>query len=147
MKRKSFRRNVLLSIVTLPLLFSCSLNETDSYSSSNEMDYSFYYSCKDSMKGIDIFCWKNGEWYSGILPGTNRLKTVEEVELLQENLPCPLKEMAKILSSYSEETRECAFVRIVSIPPTTGEVIGLPDIDGNEEYVYVYSQLGLPMPN
>ena len=35
----------------------------------------------ESMKGYELYSWeKDGEWYFSILVGTNRLKTLEEIQ-------------------------------------------------------------------
>ena len=98
------------------------------------------------MKGIEIYCWeKVGAWECCLMPGTNRLKTVEEVRYLQENYPCPIAQMKIILQSYSEEEREYAYVAIVSTPPVQSELAHSYDEHERNEakYLEVYTLLGL----
>ena len=142
-----FKKRILFFLLVLPFISSCS-STSISTGSSSKLDYSLYYSYKTNMKGIEIYCWENEDyWYSGILPGTNRFKSVEEVEWLQENLPCPLNEMAKILATYSEETLKYAPVRIVSIPPKELEITSnINEQNKIDEYKYVYGKLVLNMP-
>ena len=65
---------------------------------------------------------KEASRYSGLLPGTNRLKTVDEVERLQDNLPCPINKMCEILDTILEEyEKKYSFVYIVSVPPKVEE--------------------------
>ena len=69
-------------------------------------EFAPYYEYVGNMKGIEIYCWeKDGAWECCLMPGTNRLKMVEEVRYLQENYPCPIAQMKIILQSYSEEER------------------------------------------
>ena len=63
---------LLLNIVTLT---SCKSNDLN--------DYSLYYSYSGEGKGLEVYCRKKeASWYSGLLPGTNRLKTVPRYERL-----------------------------------------------------------------
>ncbi len=144
-----FKKRILFFLLVLPFISSCSsISSSASTSISTKLDYALYYSYKTNMKGIEIYCWENEDyWYSGILPGTNRFKSVEEVEWLQENLPCPLDEMAKILATYSEEMLKYAPVRIVSIPPKELEITSnINEQNKIDKYKYVYGKLGLNMP-
>lgn len=86
---------------------------------------------------------RRGEsWYSGLLPGTNRLKEVEEVEWLQDNLPCPIAKMSEILDTIlEEEEKEYTFVCIVSTPPKSEELRHEPD--ESETLQWLRGQLGL----
>lgn len=107
--------------------------------SNDDEKFGVYYSYKDNLKGIEVYCWeKNDSWYSGILPGTNRLKTVSEVQWLQDNLPCPISQMEKILKTYDDSD---IYVCIVSIPPTDDELEHKEDT--SETYYWLIDQLGL----
>lgn len=109
---------LLLNIVTLT---SCKSNDLN--------DYSLYYSYIGEGKGLEVYCWKKeASWYSGLLPGTNRLKTVDEVERLQDNLPCPINKMCEILDTILEEyEKKYCFVYIVSVPPKVEELNHAPN--------------------
>lgn len=104
---------LLLNIVTLT---SCKSNDLN--------DYSLYYSYSGEAKGLEVYCRKKEAfWYSGLLPGTNGLKTVDEVQWLQDNLPCPINKMCEILDTILEENeKEYCFVYIVSVPPKAEEL-------------------------
>jgi len=107
-------------------------------------DYTPYYSYKENLKGIEVYCWENyNSWYAGILPGTNRLKTTDEVKWLQNYLPCPFSKMNGILKTYPDDG--CTFVCIVSIPPKEEELTHDTQLiyDKIDTYKWVYDQLGL----
>ena len=112
---------LLLNIVTLT---SCKSNDLN--------DYSLYYSYSKEVKGLEVYCWKKeASWYSCLLPGTNRLKTVDEVQWLQDNLPCPINKMCEILDTILEENeKEYCFVCIVSVPPKAEELNHVPNDNG-----------------
>lgn len=127
---------LLLNIVTLT---SCKSNDLN--------DYSLYYSYSGEGKGLEVYCWeKETSWYSGLLPGTNRLKTVDEVQWLQDNLPCPINKMCEILDTILEENeKEYCFVCIVSVPPKVEELNHVPN--DNEILRWLREQLDLlPTP-
>ena len=109
-------------------------------------EFAPYYEYVGNMKGIEIYCWeKDGAWECCLMPGTNRLKMVEEVRYSQENYPCPIAQMKIILQSYSEEEREYAYVAIVSTPPVQSELAHSYDEHERNEakYLEVYTLLGL----
>lgn len=107
---------IFLLLLNMVALSSCKSNDNN--------DYSLYYSYSGEGKGVEVYCWeKDDSWYSGLLPGTNRLKTPEEVQWLQDNLPCPINKMREILDTILEEKeKEYSFVCIVSIPPKVEEL-------------------------
>ena len=127
---------LLLNIVTLT---SCKSNDLN--------DCSLYYSYSGEGKGLEVYCWKKeASWYSGLLPGTNRLKTVDEVQRLQDNLPCPINKMCEILDTILEENeKEYCFVYIVSVPPKVEELNHSPN--DSETLRWLREQLDLlPTP-
>ena len=106
-----------------------------------------YYSYSGEGKGLEVYCWqKEASWYSGLLPGTNRLKTVDEVEWLQDNLPCPINKMCEILDTILEENeKEYCFVYIGSVPPKVEELNHAPN--DSETLRWLREQLDLlPTP-
>lgn len=129
----------LEKIVFIPLvfLFGCTESNYDSY------DYALYKSYKGSMKGVEIYCWNDSDaWYSGLLPGTNRIKSAEEVNYLQNNLPCPLKTMKEILSDYNKDE-----IGLICITTKPVEVLDYLITEKNiNEYHYVCEQLGIDFP-
>lgn len=131
-----------LKLLFLPLILTslCGCGNND--------DYSLYYSYKGNLKGIEVYCWDNGKaWYSGILMGTNRAKSIDEVQWLQDNLPCPLNKMRKILKYYSDEEVNSARIVVVSVPPLSKEFSGMITEENIDEYTYVCEQLDIQFPN
>lgn len=126
-----------LVLIPLVFLFGCSESNYESY------DYTLYESYKGNMKGVEVYCWNDSDvWYSGLLPGTNRIKYAEEVNYLQNNLPCPLKKMKEILNDYNKD--EIGLICITTKPVETLDyLITEKNID---EYVYVCEQLGIDFP-
>lgn len=56
-----------------------------------------------AMKGLELYVWKADNHFEfGILPGTNRLKTAEEVEGLKE-YPLNLEHTKEYLGKYDKE--------------------------------------------
>lgn len=120
----------------------------------NQEKYALYYSYIDNdpshAAGVfEIYCWESLDgWECGILPTTSRLKYPDEVEWMQDNLPCPLNTMKEILRSYPDRTRKCSTVYVVSIPPKEEELthdtaLVLKD---KETYRMLYKKLGIPIP-
>lgn len=109
-------KSVFLLLLSMVALSSCKSN--------NNNDYSLYYSYSGEGKGVEVYCWEKGNsWYSGLLPGTNRLKKIEEVQWIQDNLPCPINKMREILDTIlEEEEKKHTFVCIVSTPPKDEEL-------------------------
>lgn len=128
---------LLLALLLIVIFLSdCGIKERSGLSSS---DYSLYYSYKEELKGVEVYCWKSdGAWYSGILPGTNRKHSLNEIRWIQENLPCPLNEMKKILESYDDKI---GFVCIVDNPAL--DIDYAITADNKNEYIYVYDKLGI----
>ena len=119
----------------------------------NQEKYSLYYSYGDVPShitwGVEIYCWESLDgWESGILPITSRCKTPEEVEWLQDNLPCSINVMKDILSSFSNERRNNSEVFVVSIPPKEEELTHDSDLilNNKETYRMLYKRLGISIP-
>ena len=127
--------NYMLFVLTLPLFMTCCTPK-------QEHDYTDYY----DLSSVEVYCWKENDiWYSGALEMTDRTKTPDEVKWLQDNLPCPLDTMKSILHTYSSQSREYAFVCIVSVPPNEEELTHDVQLIYNQinTYRWVYNQLGL----
>ena len=109
-------------------------------------DYSIYYNL-DTFKGLEVYCWEidDGEWRCGLMPGTNRNKTDEEIAFLQNEYPCSLKEMNKILKTYSDEDRISAVVLVVDYPQKedNSSYVYYQPSEFPEKYTHLYSELGL----
>lgn len=125
--------SLLLAVI---FLSDCYVKESGLSSS----DYSLYYSYGGNMKGVEVYCWKSdGAWFSGLLSGTNRKASLDEIRWIQENLPCPLNEMKKILESYADD--KIGAVLIVDNPVL--DIDYAITADNKNEYVYVYDRLGI----
>lgn len=132
-KNKRILFLVMLSLLSL-VCVSCSNNQ--------EKEYEIYY----NLGTIEVYCWNNNDkWFSGALVGTSITKTPDEVKWLQTNLPCPLNTMKEILQTYSDQSRDSAFVCIVSIPPKQEELTHDTQLiyDQIDTYMWLYDQLGL----
>lgn len=132
---------VLLGVLLSFVMLSCGCNK---------YDYSEYYNLP-TFKGLEIYCWKTdgGEWKCGAMPGTNRLKSGNEIAFLQEKLPCPLSEMNKILMTYSEEERKYIIVYAVDYPYEKSDALNFKykkEEDIPKTYIYLYNELGLKVP-
>ncbi|MBR6290817.1 MAG: hypothetical protein IKR53_05170, partial [Clostridia bacterium] len=68
-------------------------------------------------KGLELYAWKTdaGEWECGVMMGTNRNKTAEEIGALK---PASLQEMREILASYDIPSED---VFISYVPRTVEE--------------------------
>ena len=114
---------VLLMILGISLIGCNNVQNDLSKDTLSYPEYEEYYKYKGAFKGVEIYCFeKDGKYYSILMPGTNRLKSVGEVKELQDNLPCPVEIMKEILATYSEDDRKNVFVTIVSNPPTEAEL-------------------------
>ena len=139
-------------------LVSCSYSTTNredalierkiSYENTEEAmskyDYSPYYNTK-GMKGTEVYCWEIEEniWRCGAMLGTNRNKTLDELLWMQNDLPCTLKKMNEILSTYTDEERRG--ITLYEIPyPMTVEIYNTSFLNYNSENLpFLVSELGL----
>ena len=130
-------KKFLLIIVSLliPLCF-CGCTE--------KADYSPYYNLS-TFKGLEVYCWEidDGEWKCGLTSGTNRYKSVEEIAFLQNEYPCPLKEMKKILQTYPEQVRKDTVVIVVDYPQTGDFYNYYKPSEIPDTYNFLYTALGL----
>ena len=127
-------KNIFKALTLCLLLTSCS----DNY------DYTPYYNAK-GMKGTEVYCWeiKENTWRCGAMSGTNRNKSLDELQYLQNDLPCTLKNMKKILSTFTDEERNN--VSIATIPyPITEDNFEIVTFNPNNEITsYLIKELGL----
>ncbi len=112
-------------------------------------DYSRYYHAV-SMKGTEIYCWQitKGVWRCGALPGTNAMKTLDVMLWMQNDLPCTLQKMKKIISTYPYETHGYIAVFDVPYPMTEESLFDLystnrGDYYNSENIEYLNWRLGL----
>ena len=89
----------MLSVFTLVFVLAACGNES---TAEEKLRHRFpeYYDLSTA-KGLEVYVWKTSEnaYSCGVLPGTNRVKTDEEIEDLAAN-GATIEEMKTILSSY-----------------------------------------------
>lgn len=125
----------------LPLMLtscSSSLGEMNE-SNQNYMYYSefidFYDIPVGAGKGLEMYVWeKDSLWYAGLLPGTNRLKIIDEIITLQQKA-YPIEILKEIFSSYPEYDRYWCSMFIVSNPPQEHE---LNHVVNKQDPDYIY---------
>lgn len=108
------RHSVALSLLSLPLALSaCAGNNTPVY---HEEYWMYYY-----LGSVELYCWKiEDDWFGGLMRNTSILKTVEQIERLQE-IACPISILKDIFwtnPDYSEHVWVC----VVSVPPLQNEL-------------------------
>lgn len=119
---------LLISLASLSL-FSCS----------EKYDYTLYYEAA-SMKGTEVYCWQisPGIWRCGAIYGTNRLKTLDEILHMQNDLPCTLGKMKKIIKTFEYENKK-DHVWAIDVPyPITQEV--MEELYNDNSYKYYESE-------
>ena len=77
----------------------------------------------DTMKGLEVYLWQDadGEYMCGVLSGTNRNKTFEEINSLIHN-GATVEQMKVILSSYNIDKDEIQIIPI-NISETYFEIL------------------------
>ena len=79
---------------------------------------------EDPMKGIEIYCWQDGdEWKCGGTVGTNRMKTDEEIRALQV---VTIPQMKRILEKKG--LTDCFHVMLVDL---SGDEVVYLDVEEN----------------
>lgn len=134
MKKRLFAIMAMLSCV---LALSCNSIKVDE-------KYNLYY--HQDGKGIEVYVWNGESGYECVLvSGTNRIKGVDEIQKLQDELPCPIDVMHEILKSY-ENINEIAYVALVSNPVKQEELnrqYDVSELESNEEFLDVLTKLGI----
>ena len=117
---------LLLTVLLAASLFSCS---TPIYPGLPDIS-------EDPMKGIEIYCWQDGdEWKCGGTVGTNRMKTDEEIRALQV---VTIPEMKRILERKG--LTDCFVVRLVDL--SGDEVVYLDFEENMTQIATLEMQLG-----
>lgn len=134
------KKSLFIALMLPLMLTSCSssLGEMKE-SNQNYMYYSefidFYDIPVGAGKGLEMYAWeKDSLWYAGLLPGTNRLKTIDEIITLQQKA-CPIEILKEIFSSYPEYDRYWCSMFIVSNPPQEHE---LNHVVNKQDPDYIY---------
>ena len=92
------------------------------------------------MKGTEVYCWQisPGIWRCGAIYGTNRLKTLDEILHMQNDLPCTLGKMKKIIKTFEYENKK-DHVWAIDVPcPITQKVI--EELYNDNSYKYYESK-------
>lgn len=151
-KKKFINVLFMLGIVCLTGCNSIGVNMTKKTDTENKVqvieEFNDYYQYKDSMKGIEIYVWydnKISNWNCVLTGGTNRLKSVDEIKKLQDELPCPIDTMKEIVKYYHEYF-SLPYIAIVSNPPTVDELSHSKTIEqmkNDNDFLDVLSKLGI----
>ena len=122
-------KKILFSLLTILLAFSLFSCSTPIYPGLPDIS-------EDPMKGIEIYCWQDGEeWKCGGTEGTNRMKTDEEIRALQV---VTIPQMKKILEQKG--LTNCFHVILVDL---SGDEVVYLDIEENlTQIATLESQLG-----
>lgn len=146
MFKKRFINAVLL--FGMFCLTGCNINMNHKNQVKIIEEFKDYYQYTDSLKGIEIYAWRDNEvsdWNCVLTYGTNRLKTVDEIKKLQDELPCPIDTMKEIVKFYHDYF-PCPDVTIVSNPPTQEELSRSTTIEqmkNDDDFLDVLSKLGI----
>ena len=129
----------IMAMLFCVLALSCNSKNVDE-------KYEEYYKYQDSLKGIEIYVWKEEHGFECVLTsGSNRIKSVDEIKKLQDELPCPIDVMKEILKSY-KDVNDKTYVALVSNPVKQEELCHLEnasDLKENEEFLEVLVKLGI----
>lgn len=116
-------------------------------------NYSSYYDIVSKGGGApNIFCWQTEEyeWECGAVGCINMNVPFKQIQYMQDEQPCSLKMMNKILRSYTKEVRQNIKVYVIAYHITEQEymdsyymsVYDEPDVEIAE---FLYAELGLPV--
>ncbi len=103
-------------------------------------DNTYYH--ESAFKGLEVYCWQqDNNWVAGLMGGTNRYKTADEVNNL---FPVTLNEMKTILNIY-EKDKDYTRIVVVSRPCLQAEIDNsYTYIDSHPQtYSFLISELGL----
>lgn len=135
------KRCLLTLFLLLTFFFPCGNSDTV-FAAKDKETYEIYLNLS-GFKGLELYCYKiEGAWYSSLMQGTNRLKSAEEINYLQENYPCPIRTMKAVLATYKDVKPygENMYVGIfiVSFLATEEEMenIHTPKNQENEGFIY-----------
>lgn len=108
--------------------------------------YEYYQYCLYGLfKGIEIYYYKdlNDEYKFVMMSGTNRFKSVNEVQSLIDNESMNMNILKDIISYASEDVRNNTFLYKISNPVTYEELTHAYDPSTLEEDTLLYIELGL----
>ncbi|MDE7440024.1 MAG: hypothetical protein K2N23_05920 [Clostridia bacterium] len=118
-------------------------------------DYTpYYHMVSKGGGGPNIYAWQvdDGSWRCAAFHDLNRGISEEELAYFQNELPCPLKEMRKILNTYSDVARENTIIFVVRyIKETSDSNKFFSELTSDkaipETYRFLYRELGLQIPD
>lgn len=149
---RSIRRYLTALFLPLPMLMGCSSASQNTVPF--HPGYETYYSRSASENPLGVYAWQiDDEWYTGIYALTmSTLPRSSMVQILQDEMPCPLEIMKDILQlnrAASEMYRgywSRPSLFIVSTPPTDEECIGQANTPEEMPYTYIYLFMALGIP-
>lgn len=140
------KKGLLLGALLLGSIFVTGCNNNQTQVKIDEKFQESYLE-QNSLKGIEVYVWEveNDGFNCVLMSGTNRIKTVDEIKKLQDELPCPITVMKEILKTY-EDVNEITYVALVSNPVKQEELNHEHDTDelkSNEKFQKVLASLGI----
>ncbi len=116
------KKIIILSFTVIILIFGLSSCTSNRSIDRLRQDYPQYFDL-GTFKGLEVYVWEteSGEYSCGVLEGTNRNKTNEEISNLAKNC-ISFSEMKIILSSYGIDNEETTIIHIKN-PLTQYEII------------------------
>jgi hypothetical protein len=134
------KKGICLAAAALALLGCSDINGSSADSGDS---YASTYLSLPTGKGLEVYCWRENEiWRSGLMSGTNRVKTPAEIDALPG---VSLAKMNEVLKTYS--SKEAIFVGpfCVSRPAKETEIDHSPIHSAafSDAISYLNDQLGL----
>lgn len=112
-------------------------------SSSSLSDEASAYLNLPTMKGLELYCFEEeGEWKTALMEGTNRLKTVEEVDAF---VGISVGKMKEVLSTYGDDILPSVSTFAVSRPAKALELSGGAPEYYIDELNAIETELGLTL--
>jgi hypothetical protein len=98
MSLMNWKKVICLAAAALALLGCSDINGSSMDSGDS---YASAYLSLPMGKGLEVYCWRENEiWRSGLLSGTNRVKTTAEIDALPG---ISLAKMSEVLKTYPSE--------------------------------------------
>jgi hypothetical protein len=136
----NWKKVICLAAAALALLGCSDINGSSMDSGDS---YASAYLSLPMGKGLEVYCWRENEiWRSGLLSGTNRVKTTAEIDALPG---ISLAKMSEVLKTYPSEEAIFAGPFFVSRPAQETDA-GYPLINSGSSsnaIPYLRDQLGL----
>jgi hypothetical protein len=130
----------ILSFVAIALMGCADVKGSSSDSGDG---YASSYLNLPTGKGLEVYCWRENEiWRSGLMSGTNRVKTPAEIDALQG---ISLAKMSEVLKTYSPKEETLVGPLLVSRPAKESEIGNSSNASGTSRRIlsYLEDQLGM----